>query len=66
MLRQALAHYCSQPAYLEAMREDASRIDLDGTPAGEVSARDAERAAAVLRGETKPRNSPRRSRCHRC
>ncbi|MBK1621128.1 hypothetical protein CKO42_22450 [Lamprobacter modestohalophilus] len=57
-LKQALAHYCSQPAYLEAMREGAPRIDLYGTPAGEVSARHAERASALLRGETKPRKPP--------
>ena len=58
ILKQALADYCSQSAYLEAMREGAPRIDLDGTPAGEVSARDAERAVAVLRGETKPLRPP--------
>ncbi|MBK5938041.1 hypothetical protein CCR96_01860 [Halochromatium roseum] len=58
MLKQALAYYCSQPAYLEAMCEGAPRIDLDGTVAGEVNARESERAAAQLRGEIKPPKSP--------
>lgn len=57
-LKQALTHYCSRPAYLEAMREGAPRVDLDGTPAGEVNAREAERAAAQLRGEIKPPKPP--------
>jgi len=57
-LKQALTHYCSQPAYLEAMREGTPRIDLEGTPAGKVNAREAERAAAQLRGEIKPPKPP--------
>ncbi|MBK5941977.1 ProQ/FINO family protein [Halochromatium roseum] len=58
MLKQALTHYCSQPAYLETMREGMPRIDLDGTAAGEVNTRESERAAAQLRGEIKPPKSP--------
>ncbi|MEA3642262.1 MAG: ProQ/FINO family protein [Lamprobacter sp.] len=57
-LKQALTHYCSLPAYLDAMREGTPRIDLEGTPAGEVNAREAERAAAQLRGEIKPPKPP--------
>jgi sRNA-binding protein len=36
--------------YLQGMVAGAARIDLDGNPAGEVTARDAEYAAAKLAG----------------
>lgn len=43
-LRQMLAGYCSRPRYLKTLREGAARVDLQGRPAGAVSAADAESA----------------------
>jgi sRNA-binding protein len=36
--------------YLQSLVAGAARVDLDGNPAGEVSAADAEHAAATLAG----------------
>jgi ProP effector len=44
----ALRYYVSRVMYLQGMVTGAARIDLDGNPAGEVSAEDAEHAAARL------------------
>ncbi|MEA1053100.1 ProQ/FinO family protein [Lamprobacter modestohalophilus] len=58
LIIQALADYCSRPAYLQATLEGAPRIAIDGTVAGEVSAHQAKYAAAVLRGKTPPMKPP--------
>ena len=47
---RALAAYTNRIMYLRGLVEGAARIDLDGNPAGEVTARDAEYAAAKLAG----------------
>jgi ProP effector len=44
----ALKVYCANSGYLRAMHEGAPRIDLDGLPAGVVTAEDAAHAARVL------------------
>ena len=43
-----LKRYCGRPAYLQVMRENAVRVDLEGAPAGQVSKEDAEYASARL------------------
>jgi ProP effector len=47
-LRKALGAYTKRVMYLEAMVAGAARIDLDGNPAGEVTAGEAEHAVAKL------------------
>jgi ProP effector len=44
----ALAAYTKRIMYLRGLVVGAARVDLDGNPAGEVTARDAEHAAAKL------------------
>jgi ProP effector len=44
----ALARYCRSPAYLKAVKEGVARIGLDGEPAGEVTATEAEAAHKQL------------------
>jgi sRNA-binding protein len=48
IIRAALGSYCRSPAYLRRMQAGAARIDLDGNPAGVVTAEDAEHAARKL------------------
>jgi ProP effector len=48
VLKMALTAYTGRVMYLRGLVEGAARLDLDGNPAGEVSARDAEYAAAKL------------------
>ena len=47
-LGTVLGVYASRVMYLQSLVAGAIRIDLDGNPAGEVSAADAEHAAATL------------------
>ena len=47
-LNAVLRSYAQRVMYLKAMVEGAARVDLDGNPAGEVTARDAEYAATKL------------------
>jgi ProP effector len=47
-LGPALGVYAKRVMYLQSLVAGAIRIDLDGNPAGEVSAADAEHAAATL------------------
>ena len=47
-LGAALAVYTRRVMYLRGLVAGAARVDLDGNPAGEVTARDAEYAAAKL------------------
>jgi ProP effector len=47
-LGRALGVYTGRVMYLEGMVAGAARVDLDGKAAGEVTARDAEYAAAKL------------------
>jgi ProP effector len=47
-LTAALSAYTQRIVYRKAMVAGAARVDLDGNPAGEVSAADAEHAAAKL------------------
>jgi sRNA-binding protein len=55
----ALSIYTRRIMYLQAMVEGAMRVDLDGAPAGEVTARDAEYAAAKLAGILASREAKR-------
>src|SRR6476469_8152942 len=49
VLKMALTAYTGRVMYLRGLVEGAARLDLDGNPAGEVTAiRDAEYAAAKL------------------
>ena len=48
MLRVALAAYTGRVMYLRGLVAGAARIDLDGNPAGEVSAKDTEYATVKL------------------
>ena len=47
-LGAVLSTYTQRIMYRKAMVAGAARVDLDGNPAGEVSAKDAEHAAAKL------------------
>ena len=47
-LNAVLRSYAQRVMYLKATLEGAARVDLDGNPAGEVTARDAEYAATKL------------------
>lgn len=58
-LRQALRVYTSSWRYLEATKEGASRIDLDGQPAGLIDAQQAEHAAKLL-AESKQKAAEKR------
>jgi ProP effector len=48
VLKMALTAYTGRVMYLRGLVVGAARVDLDGNPAGEVTARDAEYAAAKL------------------
>jgi len=48
VLKMALTAYTGRVMYLRGLVEGAARLDLDGNPAGEVTVRDAEYAAAKL------------------
>ena len=48
VLGMALSAYAKRVMYLQSLVAGAVRVDLDGNPAGEVTARDAEYAAAKL------------------
>src|SRR6478736_8218713 len=50
VLSVALRVYARRVMYLRSLVAGAARVDLDGTPAGEVTASDAEYAAARLAG----------------
>jgi hypothetical protein len=50
VLSVALGAYARRVMYLQSLVEGAARVDLDGNPAGEVTAKDAEYAAAKLAG----------------
>ncbi len=48
-IKSALRFYCGNTGYLRVCREvGAARVDLDGQPAGKITARDAAYAASVL------------------
>jgi ProP effector len=47
-LNVALSVYTRRVMYLRGLVAGAARVDLDGNPAGEVSAGDAEHAAEIL------------------
>src|SRR5262245_25714710 len=49
-LHKALGIYCSNPAYLGHTRTGAWRLDLDGNPAGIVTADEEAHARATLTG----------------
>src|SRR5262245_42560137 len=49
-LHKALGIYCSNPAYLDHTRTGAWRLDLDGNPAGVVTADEEAHAKATLAG----------------
>jgi ProP effector len=48
VLKMALTAYTGRIMYLRGLVEGAARVDLDGNPAGEVTAGDAEYASAKL------------------
>src|SRR5258705_1764523 len=48
VLAAALSAYARRAMYLRSLVAGAARLDLDGNPAGEVTVRDAEYAAAKL------------------
>src|SRR6476659_8795157 len=48
VLKMALTAYTGRVMYLRGLVEGAARVDLDGKACGEVTARDAEYAAAKL------------------
>jgi sRNA-binding protein len=58
-LSKALRAYCANGAYLHSSREGAQRIDLDGNPAGIVTAEESQGAKARLtaRKAVKPTRS---------
>ncbi len=45
-IRRALGRYCNRPRYRKTLRAGANRVDLDGQPAGAVTAEEAEAARA--------------------
>jgi ProP effector len=47
-LESAMAAYCNRPPYLRALTEGAPRVDLDGNPAGTVTASEATHATKIL------------------
>src|SRR5262249_1705329 len=49
-LHKALGVYCSNPVYLSNTRTGAWRLDLDGNPAGVVTADEEAHAKATLAG----------------
>ena len=55
----ALSVYTRRVMYLRSLVTGAARVDLDGNPAGEVTARDAEYAAAKLAGILASREAKR-------
>jgi len=59
-LGPVLGVYAKRVMYLQSLVAGAIRIDLDGNPAGEVSAADAEHAAAtrMTRSGHRPRSEP--------
>lgn len=57
-VKEALALYCTRPAYLESLVPGAVRIDHHGQPAGFVTELEAASARAVLRGEPPPERPP--------
>ena len=48
VLKMALTAYTGRVMYLRGLVEGTARVDLDGNPAGEVTARDADYAATKL------------------
>lgn len=59
LVKQALARYTRSPAYLEAVMAGASRVDLNGNAAGEVT-EDARNHARERREAQKARAAERR------
>jgi sRNA-binding protein len=57
-LRQVLAWYCNGPSYLRHCVPGATRCDLDGKPAGEVTSDDAANARYKLKQRTAKRVEP--------
>lgn len=57
-VKDALADYCTRPAYLSALVHNAIRIDLHGQPAGIVTEDEAAYASAVLSGKPPPERPP--------
>ena len=53
-LKRVLGDYTACPEYRAKLIEGAARIDLDGNPAGAVTAGEAEHALAIRPAKTKP------------
>src|SRR5262245_15876337 len=58
-LGKALGAYCSNPVYLGHTRKGAWRLDLDGNPAGVVTADEEAHAKATLAGIGAKKNAKR-------
>ena len=50
-VKRTLARYCNRPRYRKALRAGAIRIDLQGQPAGVVTAAEAETARAAWKAD---------------
>jgi ProP effector len=55
MAAAALSSHCNNPRYLMSMVEGATRVDLQGQPAGVVTAEEAARAQQRLAERLKPK-----------
>ncbi|MCM2131904.1 ProQ/FINO family protein [Larsenimonas rhizosphaerae] len=49
LLRRALACYVNLPRYLKSIRQGVQRVDLDGAPAGEITAEEEQHAREQLK-----------------
>jgi ProP effector len=65
VLSAALSAYARRVMYLRALVAGAARVDLDGNPAGEVTAGDAEYAAAKLAEILASRETKRAAAVHK-
>lgn len=60
-LRAALATYVGSTRYLKSIAQGERRFDLDGNPAGEITAEQREQAASTLRERFRKAADRRRS-----
>lgn len=63
-IHRALVRYCHRPLYRKALRAGAIRVDLQGQPAGVVTAAEVEAArAAFAAGKARQAGAPVPSQC---
>jgi ProP effector len=58
-MKVALRYYTGNAAYLRSIRQGAPRVDLEGKPAGTVTAEDEQAAKAKLAARHKPKLAAR-------